>query len=375
MGMISRKDGRMKSYFKSIYQGRKVLVTGHTGFKGSWLSLWLGKLGAEVTGFSLAPSTTPSHHECLGLKMNSVIGDITDRSAIARTVRESRPDIVFHLAAQPIVRASYADPVGTYATNVMGTLNVCEACRDSGTVRALVAITTDKVYRNREWWWGYREVDELGGYDPYSSSKACADILLSSYRSSFLNLDAFGADHHLLMAVTRAGTVIGGGDWAPDRLIPDLARAAGKGEALLIRNPPATRPWQHVLECLSGYLLVGQKLLEGEREFGTAFNFGPPVEDVLPVEEIIRRSKEYWPKVESRVVVLDKAPHEARSLTLDCSKARLVLGWSPVWDFNAALERTIAWYREYYSTKKVLSEKDLECYAADAAERKAIWTL
>ncbi|MFH0919173.1 MAG: CDP-glucose 4,6-dehydratase [Fibrobacterota bacterium] len=364
----------MKTCFNGIYNGKKVLVTGHTGFKGSWLALWLTRLGATVTGFALKPPTEPNHFDCLGLPVTSVIGDIRDAELLAETVRRGKPDIVFHLAAQAIVRAAYTDPAGTYASNVMGTLNVCEACRNCDTVRALVAITTDKVYRNREWWWGYRENDELGGYDPYSSSKACADILLSSYRNSFLNPDTYGTDHRLLMAVTRAGNVIGGGDWAQDRLLPDLARAAGSGKPLLIRNPLATRPWQHVLECLSGYLLAGQKLLEGKKEFGTAFNFGPTPEDVLPVGEIIQRAKGHWLSVDSRVAWSEKAPHEARSLMLDCSKARAVLGWAPIWDIDIALKRTLVWYREYYLNKKALSENDLEQYTADATERTAVWT-
>lgn len=362
----------MKSCFNGIYNNKRVLVTGHTGFKGSWLSLWLTQLGAKVTGFALEPPTLPNHLDCLNLTMTSILGDIRDPEALEKTVSACKPDIVFHLAAQAIVRTSYADPAGTYASNVMGTLNVCEACRKSESVRALVAITTDKVYRNREWWWGYRENDELGGYDPYSSSKACADIMLASYRNSFLNPDTYGLDHHLLMAVTRAGNVIGGGDWAVDRLIPDLARVAGSGKPLLIRNPLATRPWQHVLECLGGYLLTGQKLLEEKKEYGTAFNFGPAPEDVLPVGEIIQRAKKHWLDVDSRVAPSEKPLHEARSLMLDCSKARAVLGWAPVWNIDIALKRTLVWYREYYLNKKVLSTDDLEQYMADAKERKAI---
>jgi CDP-glucose 4,6-dehydratase len=364
----------MNRLFGGIYTGKRVFVTGHTGFKGSWLSLWLCKLGAEVTGFSLKPPTEPNHFDCLRLSMNSIIGDITDRDYLSGKMKEFKPEIVFHLAAQPIVRASYADPVGTYATNVMGTLNVCEACRAAGSVRAIVAITTDKVYLNREWWWGYREIDELGGYDPYSSSKSCADILLSSYRQSYFNPAEFGKSHNILLTTTRAGNVIGGGDWAKDRLIPDIARAASSGETLVIRSPQATRPWQHVLECLSGYLMVGQKLLEEKREFGTAFNFGPAREDVLPVEDVILRVKKEWPTVKYHCETAVHQPHEASVLTLDCAKARGMLGWLPVWGFSTALQRTISWYRGFYENDTVSSELDLDRYVTDATIKEALWT-
>jgi CDP-glucose 4,6-dehydratase len=364
----------MKKLFGGIYEGKKVLVTGHTGFKGSWLSLWLDKMGAEVTGFSLKPPTEPNHFDCLGLTIKTVLGDIIHGSFLTMAMKDIQPEIVFHLAAQPLVRTSYANPVGTYAANVMGTLNVCEACRATDSVRAIVAITTDKVYVNREWWWGYREVDELGGYDPYSSSKACTDILLSSYRQSFFNPAEYGISHNVLLAATRAGNVIGGGDWAKDRLFPDIARAAGYGETLAIRSPKATRPWQHVLECLSGYLMVGQKLLEGKKEFGTAFNFGPPAEDVLPVETIITRVQKEWPAVKYRCEIPAHQPHEAGELTLDCAKAHGMLGWFPVWKFDIACERTIRWYRGFYGEKKIVSNEDLETFINDATAKGALWT-
>ncbi len=363
----------MEKLFGGIYEGKKVLVTGHTGFKGSWLVLWLKSLGAEVTGFSLKPPTDPNHFDCLKMNIRSIIGDITKFNELQKAVDACGPDIVFHLAAQPIVRASYSDPVGTYAANVMGTLHLCEACRFNASVRAIVAITTDKVYQNREWWWGYREIDPLGGYDPYSASKACADILLSSYRDSFFNASKYGASHRTLLAVTRAGNVIGGGDWASDRLIPDMVRAASKKETLVIRSPQSTRPWQHVLECLSGYLLIGQKLLEGNISMGTAFNFGPPSEDVLPVEEIVKQSQGHWSEVQYRIEQQGAPLHEARTLTLDCAKAQGALDWSPVWTFEKALSRTLSWYREFYSSGKIQSMEDLDCYVADAKTKGAIW--
>lgn len=364
----------MNNLFGGIYPGKNVLVTGHTGFKGSWLSLWLIQMGARVTGFSLKPPTEPNHFDCLRMDMHSVIGDITNAAHLSEVMKETKPEIVFHLAAQPIVRTSYADPAGTYASNVMGTLNLCEACRAAGSVRAIVAITTDKVYANREWWWGYREIDELGGYDPYSSSKACADILLSSYRQSFFNPVNYGKSHHVLLAVTRAGNVIGGGDWAKDRLVPDIARAAGCHETLVIRSPHATRPWQHVLECLSGYLMVGQKLLEGNTAFGTAFNFGPPEEDVLPVEKVILHAQKEWAEIKYRCELSAQQPHEAGVLTLDCSKARTMLGWFPVWNFSTAMKLTTSWYREFYKTDSVQTDQQLKQYVADAFTREASWT-
>lgn len=363
----------MEKLFQGIYAGRRVLVTGHTGFKGSWLALWLKTLGAEVTGFSLPPPTEPNHFSGLALGLDSVIGDITDRAALSAAVQAARPEIVFHLAAQAIVRESYTNPVDTYAANVMGTLHLCEACRATTSVRAIVSITTDKVYQNREWWWGYREIDELGGYDPYSASKACADILLASYRNSFYSPAKYGNGHETLLAVTRAGNVIGGGDWARDRLIPDLARAASRGEALTVRNPQATRPWQHVLECLAGYLLVGQKLLEKNAEYGTAFNFGPPPGDVQPVAEIVRRMQRHWPELAVRDAPQTGAPHEARILTLDCAKAAGMLAWAPVWNIDTALERTALWYREFYQSGALRSVADLERYVADATAGGAVW--
>ena len=318
--------------FNRIYHNTRVLITGHTGFKGSWLALWLSTMGANVTGYSLPPPTEPNHFDLLGLDINSIIGDIRDAEKLKRVFKEQQPEIVFHLAAQPIVRFSYKDPVETFSSNVMGTINVFEASRESGTVRAIVNVTSDKCYENREWPWGYREIDPLGGYDPYSASKGCAELITSCWRNSFFNLKDYGSTHHTLLASGRAGNVIGGGDWAADRLIPDMMRAVSQNGKVKIRNPHATRPWQHVLEPLSGYLLLGQRLLEGRKEFAEAWNFGPSDDGNATVEEIVGQVKKAWPKIDYEIQCDSDQPHEAGMLRLDCSKARAKLQWRPVWD-------------------------------------------
>ena len=263
--------GRRYDMFNQIYNNKRVLITGHTGFKGSWLALWLSQMGAKITGYSLQPPTEPNHFYLLSMGINSIIGDIRDTDKLKQVFKEQQPEIVFHLAAQPIVRLSYKDPVETFTSNVMGTVNVLEASRESGTVRAIVNVTSDKCYENREWPRGYREMDSLGGYDPYSASKGCAELITSCWRNSFFNLKDYGSAHHTLLASGRAGNVIGGGDWAIDRLIPDIVRSVEQNEKVKIRNPHAIRPWQHVLEPLSGYLILAQKLYEEgylEREVG-----------------------------------------------------------------------------------------------------------
>ena len=357
------------SLFGGIYRNRRVLVTGHTGFKGSWLACWLSRMGARVCGYSLPPPTTPAHVELIDTGAESVTGDIRDRKLLGTTLARVEPEIVFHLAAQPLVRDSYADPVTTYESNVIGTLNVCEACRATPSVRALVAVTTDKVYRNREWYWGYRENDPLGGHDPYSSSKACAELLLESYRLSYLH-----PDHRLLLASVRAGNVIGGGDWARDRLLPDIMRATADGGEVVIRNPRATRPWQHVLECLSGYLTVGWRLLERNGAYATSFNFGPPQAGVLRVEEVLAQVSACWPRARFNVVESAANPHEAGLLTLDCAKAMAMLDWRPVWSMDTTFERTVAWYRRFYESQEVMTEQDLAAYVTDAHRGGLVWT-
>jgi CDP-glucose 4,6-dehydratase len=364
----------MKALFNGVYAGKNVFITGHTGFKGSWLAYWLTQMGANVTGYSQNPPTEPNHFDCLKPDMASVIGDINDAASLTKAMIDAGPQIVFHLAAQPLVRQSYVAPVETYLTNVIGTLQVCEACRASGTVKAIVAITTDKVYENREWEWPYRENDGLGGHDPYSSSKACAEILCASYRNSFLNLASYGKMHSTLMSTVRAGNVIGGGDWGTDRLIPDIMKSCAAGKTVVIRNPQATRPWQHVLDCLSGYLVVGERLLEGKWEAATSFNFGPALEAALSVEDVVRRVKKYWPATEYRIEQDPNQPHEANFLMLDCSKARTRLSWRPVWESNESFRHTVEWYRKYYEKGTISTAADLGDYVDDAKKGESIWT-
>ncbi|MCX7628594.1 MAG: CDP-glucose 4,6-dehydratase [Methylophilaceae bacterium] len=353
--------------FGDIYRGRRVLLTGHTGFKGSWLALWLHELGAEVTGVSLPPESEPNHWTLLALSIDDRRIDIRDADALARIVQEIQPEIVFHLAAQPLVRRSYRDPIETWSTNVMGTVNVLEACRQTPSVRALVAITTDKCYENREWPWGYRENDRLGGHDPYSASKAAAELVAASYRSAF-----FHADSALLLATARAGNVIGGGDWSEDRLIPDLIRALEKNQSLEIRSPHATRPWQHVLESLSGYLLLGQKLLMGDKSFAEAWNFGPEPEGNRTVAEVLDKLQSQWQHLRWHVNEKPQ-PHEATLLYLDSAKARSRLRWQPVWGIDTALAKTAEWYRAWLESGQVISRQQLADYVATAIQADIPW--
>lgn len=355
--------------FGDSYLNRRVLVTGHTGFKGSWLALWLQELGAHVTGIALAPDTSPSHWSLLDLDNRHIDSreiDIRDAAALTTALHEAEPEIIFHLAAQPLVRRSYRDPVDTWSTNVMGTVNVMEASRRLPSLHAIVAVTTDKCYLNREWNRGYRETDPLGGHDPYSASKAAAELVAASYRNAFFH--ASGP----LLATARAGNVIGGGDWSEDRLIPDLVRATAVGEALVIRSPHATRPWQHVLESLAGYLLLGQKLLEERQEFADAWNFGPDINGNRPVEDVLARLRTHWPGLAWQVDTAPQ-PHEATLLHLDSSRARQQLGWKPVWPLDDCLAATATWYREWLDHRQVASRAQLARYVADAATIGAEW--
>ena len=329
----------------SFWQGRRVLLTGHTGFKGSWLSLCLVRLGAEVCGVALIPPGDPNlFNEARVMEgIRSEIADIRDLARVKALVQEHRPEILFHLAAQPLVSDSYADPVNTYATNVIGTVNVLESLRECDTVRAGVIVTTDKCYENQEWVWGYRETDRLGGYDPYSNSKACAELVVSSYRSSFFPPGEYKRHGHVASA--RAGNVIGGGDWAKDRLVPDIIRAFGANQILQIRNPTAVRPWQHVLEPLSGYVKLAQRLFESGPDYGGAWNFGPVDTDAKPVEWMVRRLAEEWGSSAQWQIDDQPHPHEAQTLKLDWSKAAQLLGWHPTLTLQQALQFTAEWYR------------------------------
>ncbi|MBN2816752.1 MAG: CDP-glucose 4,6-dehydratase [Campylobacterales bacterium] len=365
----------MQNLFGGIYKDKTVLVTGHTGFKGSWLVFWLHQMGAKVVGYSLEAPTTPNHLELLDLNITSVVGDIRNLEKLNDTFRKYEPDIVFHLAAQPLVRLSYENPIETYETNVIGTLKVLEACRNHN-VKAVVNITSDKAYENREWIWGYRENDPMGGYDPYSSSKGCADLLASSYRNSYFNLNDYKKTHSTLLATCRAGNVIGGGDWAKDRLITDIMLSVSQDKKVSIRNPYATRPWEHVLEPLSGYLHIGQKLLEEKPEFADAWNFGPSDEGSITVEEVVQNVKKHWNKIAYEINRDPNQLHEANLLKLDCSKAHILLKWKDVWDSDTTFEKTVKWYKAYYEDdKSILTQLDLESYIADAQVKNIEWAV
>jgi CDP-glucose 4,6-dehydratase len=329
-----------------FWNGKPVFLTGHTGFKGSWLALWLQHLGANLTGYALDPPTDPSLFKKADVAacMQSVVGDLRDRPRLTSWMQTAQPEIVFHLAAQPLVRHSYADPVGTYETNVLGTIHLLEAVRKTPSVRAVVIITTDKCYENKEWIWPYRETDPLGGYDPYSSSKACAEIATSSWRDSFFNPARYD-EHHVALASARAGNVIGGGDWASDRLIADIVRAFSSGKTLEIRNPAATRPWQHVLEPLRGYLTLAEKLCADGPRYASAWNFGPRYTDAQPVEWIVRYLSAKWGSANQWKLDAHEHVHEAQMLKLDWSKAHAALGWQPVFSLPEALDSTFDWFQ------------------------------
>lgn len=333
--------------YNNVYEGKKIFLTGHTGFKGSWLALWLKSLGAEVLGYALEPNTNPAMFNELEIsaRIKSVFGNILDVAKLEKTINDFKPDMVFHLAAQPLVRLSYSEPVITYQTNVMGTLNVLEAARKCGSVKAFVNVTTDKCYENKEVERGYREDEPMGGYDMYSSSKGCVEIMSSSYRRSFLKND-------YAMACARAGNVIGGGDWALDRLIPDCVKSINENKLIEIRNPIAVRPWQHVLEPLSGYLRLGQLLMEEGQKYADGFNFGPHEDSVLKVAEVAQKVVEFYGKGEVFVNKTDDL-HEAGLLMLNVEKAEKVLGWTPTYTAEEAIEKTVLWYKKFYNGENI----------------------
>ncbi|MGH8146225.1 MAG: CDP-glucose 4,6-dehydratase [Rhodanobacteraceae bacterium] len=359
--------------FDNVYTGRRVLVTGHTGFKGSWLVMWLRALGAEVAGLALDPDTRPSHWMLLAFDdIADYRVDLRDATGVHHVLDTHRPEIIFHLAAQPLVRRSYRDPSGTFDTNVMGLINLLEATRTCESMRVFVNVTTDKVYAEHEATDGYRETDPLGGHDPYSSSKACAELVSDCYRKSYFHKDSDGGPS-VRLATARAGNVIGGGDWAEDRLVPDLVRAATSGQALRIRNPAATRPWQHVLEPLSGYLRLGQ-VLWNDAGFTEAWNFGPDSDGEVTVESLASDLSAHWPVL--RIEHDGQThPHEAAVLRLNCDKARQELAWWPVWNLDTAVARTAAWYRAFHDSKRVASDNDLAAYIHDARAAGLGWVM
>lgn len=335
---------------RRFWAGRGVFITGHTGFKGGWLALWLQEIGATVHGFALPPPTTPSLFDVAGVGkgMQSHIADIRDPDSLSEAIRAAKPEVVFHLAAQPLVRDSYTDPVGTYATNVMGTLHLLEAVRRHTGIRAVVIVTSDKCYENREWVWGYRESDSLGGFDPYSSSKGCAELLTAAFRNSYFPSARY-AEHGVAIATVRAGNIIGGGDWASDRLIPDCVRAIEAGVPIRVRNPDAVRPWQHVLEPLAGYLTLAERLCTDGPNVSEAWNFGPSDEDAHTVRWLVEQLLEICGDVVSWELESLPQPHEANYLKLDCSKARTRLSWQPRWPLGTALAKTGEWHQAYRS--------------------------
>jgi CDP-glucose 4,6-dehydratase len=349
----------------NIYKNRRVLVTGHTGFKGSWLCLLLNQLGADVYGYALEPPTNPSLFVEASIEeiMTSYIGDIRDLDKLQQVMKEVQPEIVIHMAAQPLVRESYKIPVETYSINVMGTVHLLEACRHTQSAKAIVNVTTDKCYENKEWHWGYRENEPMGGYDPYSNSKGCSELVTSSYRNSYFNPAKY-AEHGVAVASARAGNVIGGGDWADDRLIPDFIRAISKGDQVKIRSPYAIRPWQHVLEPLTGYLTLAASLYTEGTTYAQAWNFGPDDNDAQNVEWITRTICELWGEGASYEVDTNPQPHEANYLKLDCSKAKAELNWGPKWNIETTIKSIVNWNKAYLCGENIrtVTENQIDQY-------------
>jgi len=348
---------RVSKIFNDVYRGKKVLITGHTGFKGSWLSIWLEALGAQVIGYALPPATEPSMFEAAQVSKHvvSIIGDVRDLHHFEQVMEEYKPEMVFHLAAQPIVRLSYESPRFTYETNIMGTVNLLEAVRKINSVRVCTIITSDKCYDNQEWVYAYRENDPLGGYDPYSSSKAGAELVVATYQKAFFNPDHY-QDHQVALASARAGNVIGGGDWALDRIVPDAVKALAENKPIIVRNPQAIRPWQHVLDPLAGYLWLAARMWSEENHFSSAWNFGPDNVDNLTVGQLADAIVEYWGSGKWQTASEDKAQvHEANFLKLDCTKAKTLLDWAPVYRVDEAIKTTLEWYKRFYDGSAVLS--------------------
>jgi CDP-glucose 4,6-dehydratase len=353
----------LKNSLLTSYTGKKVFITGHTGFKGSWMVQVLQLLGAEVKGYALAPKYHNSLFDLLEhpATMHSVIGDLSDKNYLIQEIISFQPDYIFHLAAQPLVRESYNTPADTFHVNAIGTAHVLDAVRLLEKKCTVVCITTDKVYENKEWVHPYRETDELGGYDPYSASKAAAEIVIQSYRRSFFNPNAY-TSHQKSISVARAGNVIGGGDWSSDRLIPDIIKALFQQKAVIIRNPNSVRPWQHVLEPIIGYLQLAKKQEQDPIKFATAYNFGPQTEDTLPVDQLVQLVLKTWGSGQYEVQVNPNAPHEADLLRLDITKAQLELGWKPKWNAVTSIQHTVEWYREHRKDIALVTQQQIESY-------------
>ena len=350
----------LKDIFNGVFKGKNVMVTGHTGFKGSWLSLWLKELGANVSGYALEPPTSPALFNVLNLEseINSVIGDVRDLNNLTNTFQKYKPQFVFHLAAQSILGESYEIPKYTYETNVIGTLNVFEAVRNTDSVRVVINVTSDKCYENKEWIWGYRESDSMGGFDPYSSSKGCAELLTNAYRNSYFNNQRFGDNKHVSLASVRAGNVIGGGDWAMNRLIPDCIKALSGGKEIKIRNPEAIRPWQYVLDPLRGYLSLAEKMFNNGNKYTEAWNFGPSKENSINVRKMVEKILKFWGGGKWKEISKNTSDifHEDEYLRLDSSKAWKILRWKPLLNIADALEVTVIWYKSYYSKSNDMKE-------------------
>ena len=352
--------------FGGCFHNKKVLVTGNTGFKGSWLTLWLKHLGADVTGYSLEPDTHPSHWETLHLDCASFNADIRDAQKLESVFKEVSPDIVFHLAAQPLVRLSYQEPLDTWSTNVLGTANVLNACRGISNLTGVVVVTTDKVYENTEHGLPFSEEQRLGGADPYSASKAACELVVQSFRKSFFQ------NHGPLVASVRAGNVIGGGDWARDRLIPDIVKASNDQSPLKVRYPDAVRPWQHVLDAISGYLCLGQNILSRDTVSEGAWNFGPNTEQIVSVGEMLKAMNVHWPELKWEVQENASLP-EAKLLRLNSDKAKRILGWQPIWELSKTVEHTAKWYQQFYASNTLASKEQLIEYCDDAIAKGVHW--
>lgn len=362
----------MDGLASTFWSKRRVLITGHTGFKGTWLSLWLQALGAQVFGYSRSTSKLLNTSEGV-FPIESFSGDICEEEKLRQAVLTSEAEIVIHMGAQPLVRRAYQDPIGTYTTNVIGTATLLQCVRQSKSVRVVMVVTTDKCYENKDWLWAYREIDKLGGHDPYSSSKACMEFVVSSFRNSFFHPDRFN-EHQVATASIRAGNIIGGGDWSQDRLVPDMMRSFAAGQPVCLRNPRAMRPWQYVLETLRGYLLLAQHLHQDGRHYSGAWNFGPSETDIQPVEWIVDKLATAWGAEASWQIQEGNHPQEGQMLKLDCTKAHMELGWQPILNLSDALQMTVEWYRHFYAENDV-REKYLEQIAAYSLLSKSNWPI